>query len=88
MKRKVIATIGILSTVLLIATSVIRSNRGDEVFNKNVEALSRGDIYEGEAGSGDCWNSVHVVDNQLILVCGSCIYIRATENFLSSKGTC
>lgn len=86
--KKVIAIIVMISAVVLIAIAVCRTNQGNEVFNQNVEALSRGDIQEGEPGTGECWKRVHVVDNQLILVCGTCIYIRATENFLSGTGIC
>lgn len=88
MKKKVVAFIGIVSASVLIAASTVPTHQKNEVFNANVEALSRNDIQEGMSGTGDCWKRVHVVDNQLILVCGTCIYIRATENFLSGKDIC
>lgn len=86
MKKKLLILIG----AALVSGSVIGAvqffNR-DVSFNANVEALSI--IEEGEHGTGKCWKRTHAVENQLVLVCVSCIYIQgAPDTFFPGTDTC
>ena len=75
--------IGLIAGIAIAATSV--SNR-QSAFDLNVEALSI--IEEGGHGTGTCWKNIHTVENRLILICNSCIFIQGEADLFSQKGTC
>lgn len=85
MRKVLFAVIGIALIAGVVITAIAHSNR-NSTFNLNVEALSI--IEEGAHGTGTCWKDIHTVDNQLILVCNSCIYIQAKADVISRTGKC
>ena len=85
MKKSIIWLIGIVIIVGIAIAAIERSNHPC-LLDTNVEALSV--IEEGAHGTGRCWNSIEATENELILVCVSCIYIQADKLPWSDSGQC
>ena len=84
-KRKII----IAMTIVLISLSAFffaLISPNEAVFYQNLEALTI--IEEGKKGEGKCWYTSNAVENQLMLVCVSCIYIQADPVGWSAIGNC
>ena len=60
------------------------NNSMDELFNANVEALTRSE----ESGTGTCYNSITTSEGQKVLYCGTCTYLPGKPDTFSGTGEC
>ena len=86
MKRFLVSLMAVALIVGIAIAAVTKSSR-HSTFKFNVEALSA--IEEGAHGTGTCWYSTTATENQLILVCISCIYIQGDSKiYYGNTGIC
>lgn len=84
--KKRITIIIIAAIVAAVAIVTIATSKRNTLFYQNLEALSI--IEEGHKGKGLCWETVTYVENHLVLICGSCIFVEAEETEYSLTGHC
>lgn len=84
--KKILSLLSGVVMIAGIAIAVVAQSNRNSVFDFNVEALSV--IEEGEHGTGKCWYSTKATENEMLLVCVSCVYIQAKHTLLSNTGNC